>query len=117
MLEEVWDNLLPDYQLIEVLGEGSFGRVVRAKHRKSGKMVAIKYVADAFDNQYAARKILREVQILRKFSQMKNNVFTTKIYQIIVPGIQKNLLEVFRNKEKMDKRNKIDDDIAKTEEK
>lgn len=60
--------------------------MVKARHRTSNKEVAIKQIGDAFDHQYSARKVLREIQILRKLTFMKNNVFTTKLYDIITPG-------------------------------
>ena len=44
-------------------------------------------IGDAFDHQYGARKVLREVHILRALSQAKNNVFTTKLYEILTPGL------------------------------
>lgn len=59
---------------------------MKARHRTSNKEVAIKQIGDAFDHQYSARKVLREIQILRKLTFMKNNVFTTKLYDIMTPG-------------------------------
>lgn len=72
--------------MLEICGEGSFGRVVRARHRVTKKEMAIKQIGDAFDHQYSARKVLREIQILRKLTFMRNNVFTTKLFDIITPG-------------------------------
>jgi hypothetical protein len=39
---------------------------------------------------------LREITILKEFSKMENNVFTTKIYDIIVPA------EAYEDIEKFD---------------
>ena len=61
--------------------------MVRARHKSNGNEVAIKMIGDAFDHQYGARKVLREVHILRALSQAKNNVFTTKLYEILTPGL------------------------------
>ena len=33
-----------------------------------------------------ARKVLRELIILRKFSQIETNVFTSKVLQVILPS-------------------------------
>jgi serine/threonine protein kinase len=41
-LSNEWELLQQDFKLLEICGEGSFGRVVRAKHRVTKKEVAIK---------------------------------------------------------------------------
>ena len=42
-------------------------------------------VRDAFKDEYSARKILREIKILRKLSRIPNNLFTTKLIDVILP--------------------------------
>lgn len=61
----------------------------KAQHKTSGKIYAIKLIKDAFKSDYHARKTIREVSILRQLSAMKGNVFTTKLYDIIIPNIRK----------------------------
>jgi mitogen-activated protein kinase 1/3 len=48
--------------------------------------VAIKHIKKVFDNFYAFKKVLREIQIMKKLSQMKGNIFTTRLFEIIVPS-------------------------------
>lgn len=86
-ISHMWQQLPDDYIMEDLIGEGSFGQVIRAKHVKSSKKVAIKLVQNIYEDDYNARKILREVQILRNLSHMKNNVFSTKLYDVIVPGL------------------------------
>jgi serine/threonine protein kinase len=43
-LNSDWIRIRKSYKLIDVLGEGSYGKVVLGKHRKSGKKVAIKFI-------------------------------------------------------------------------
>lgn len=83
----VWAIIQKDYDLHETLGEGSFGEVLKATEKKSGKMFAIKLVRNTFNDQYSARKIVREVGILRKLTKMKGNLFTTKLYDVVIPKI------------------------------
>ena len=41
-LSDEWELLQKDFKLLEICGEGSFGRVVRARHRVTKKEMAIK---------------------------------------------------------------------------
>lgn len=89
-LDSVWKYVHGDYELLEKLGQGSYGLVLKAKHRDTGKVCAIKHIKNVFYNAYEAIKILREVHIMRKLSCMKTNIFTSKLIDVIVP---------FRNQE------------------
>ena len=71
--------------MIKVLGEGSNGKVVKAKCRLSGRHVAIKMVENIFCDTYAARCILREVQVMHQLSKMEENIFTVKLRDILLP--------------------------------
>ena len=82
---DTWNPVRSDYHLLEIIGEGSFGMVVRAKCRKTGEFVAIKLIEQAFENQYEARKLLREIKILRKFKEMASNIFVIKVKDVILP--------------------------------
>jgi serine/threonine protein kinase len=63
----VWSDPLikKKYKLIEGLGKGSFGVVMKAYERSTGKKVAIKLIKDIDINAYALRKLVREVDLLR----------------------------------------------------
>ena len=60
-----------DYKIKALIGSGSFGQVVKAKHIRTGKTVAIKLIENAFQSTYEGIKIIREVQIMRHLTQMK----------------------------------------------
>jgi serine/threonine-protein kinase len=50
-----------DYKVLYLVGKGSFGRVYRAVHRESGKVVALKVLRKAFcDNPAQANLFIRE---------------------------------------------------------
>lgn len=78
-LKTHWQDLKVDYKLVQILGKGSFGTVVKAIHRKSNKVVAIKHIDGLSTSSYSTRKVLREVKILRKLSEIDENVFTIKL--------------------------------------
>lgn len=83
----IWNEITEvyGYHIHKFLGKGSYGSVVKATSHSSKKACAIKLINDPFKNQYSARMVLREVQILRKLKTLKNNVFTTKIIDILLP--------------------------------
>lgn len=60
-LSEIWKHAHVDYEFMQLIGVGSYGEVVQAKHRKSGTIVAIKLIDNIFKNEYDSKKILREV--------------------------------------------------------
>ena len=47
-LPSVWMHTQKDYDLQKIIGSGSFGTVVKAVHRNSGKTYAIKHIASPF---------------------------------------------------------------------
>ena len=84
-LVPIWNNASKDYKLLEILGKGSFGIVVRARHRYTQQMVAIKLIDKISNTPYQMRQILREIFLLRKLTQIENNLFTVKLLDIILP--------------------------------
>ena len=100
-LPTVWMYVQKDFELKQIIGSGSFGTVVKATHRKSGSVYAIKHIAGAFADQYSTKTILREITILKQFSQMKNNLFTPKLFQIIVPGLNKENIRAYLQKKQL----------------
>lgn len=67
-LPKVWNQLKKDYKLKKKIGSGHFGQVVRAIHRITKRTVAIKFIDNIFNNDYDAKKTVREIQIMRKLS-------------------------------------------------
>ncbi|GBG25385.1 Mitogen-activated protein kinase 6 [Hondaea fermentalgiana] len=55
------------YELIKLIGHGAYGVVVSALDRTTGEKVAIKKVPRAFDDLIDAKRILREIKLLRHF--------------------------------------------------
>lgn len=79
-LSKVWDRCKSNYLLLKVLGTGTYGQVVKAKDKKTGEIVAIKLIRDVYGNEYETIKVLREMQILRKLSDLDPNCnFVTRL--------------------------------------
>jgi len=55
------------YALIRPIGHGAYGSVISAQDSVSGKKVAIKKIRRAFDDKVDAKRILREIKLMKKF--------------------------------------------------
>jgi len=73
-----------DYKLLHSLGEGAYGTVVAALHRPTGKQVAIKKVLP-FEHTLFCLRTLRELKLLRFFSETCQNENIVSILSIIKP--------------------------------
>ena len=59
---------------------------MRAKHRETGTNVAIKLLTKCFTNLHNSKKIVSEIQIMRKLTSVSRNCFTTRIFDVITPA-------------------------------
>jgi serine/threonine protein kinase len=84
-LPAVWQTISKDYEFLKIQGQGSFGQVVKATQKSKNKTVAIKYIADAFENIHSVKRVYREIAILRRLSSMEDNIFTVKLLDVIIP--------------------------------
>jgi len=73
-----------EYKLLEVLGEGAFGQVVRAKHRQFKQNVAIKFIETDFDDLISLRNIIREMSLLRQFTGFNDNIYVAQLIDVVV---------------------------------
>lgn len=56
------------YEYIKKIGHGAYGVVVAVKDRSSGQKVAIKKIPNAFEDLIDAKRIIREIRLLRFFN-------------------------------------------------
>lgn len=56
------------YELIKPIGHGAYGVVISALNTETGQKVAIKKITHAFYDLVDAKRILREIKLLRNFS-------------------------------------------------
>ena len=68
------NELAGRYEVLEYLGCGSYGHVHRAKEIVTGKICAIKKICKAYDNPTNAKRLLREIKILRMLDGHSNVV-------------------------------------------
>jgi serine/threonine protein kinase len=68
------------YQNLKNIGDGSYGIVASALDTLTNRMVAIKKVKNAFSDLVDAKRILRELKLLRHFNRHENII---SIYDIM----------------------------------
>ena len=83
-LSSDWKHIIQKYKPKDILGEGTFGKVILAKERTTKKLVAIKFIKSKLEDLISARNALREISILTQFSKMTDNIFTTKLLDIVI---------------------------------
>ena len=53
------------YENISVVGEGSYGIVMKCRHRETGQIVAIKKFIETEEDQNVRKMALREIRMLK----------------------------------------------------
>lgn len=76
---------MDNYETLTQIGEGTYGLVVKARHRQTGQLVAIKKFKESDEDEQVRKTALREIRILK---QLKHDNIVC-------------LLEVFRRKHKL----------------
>ncbi|XP_058806186.1 cyclin-dependent kinase-like 1 isoform X2 [Phymastichus coffea] len=54
------------YENIEVVGEGSYGIVMKCRHKETGQVVAIKKFLESVDNVHVRKLAFREIRMLKR---------------------------------------------------
>jgi|Transcript_63489 mitogen-activated protein kinase 1/3 len=70
------------YQLVKIIGTGSYGSVCQGKDTEAGNAIAVKRLKDMFSDLEDCRRLLREIAILDRLRH-RNIV---QIYNIVCPG-------------------------------
>lgn len=70
-----------EYECVKLLGQGSYGAVCSAIHKPSGKKVAIKKMDGVFEDEVDCKRILREINLLRKL----HHPYVVNILDVIEP--------------------------------
>ncbi|KAG5509530.1 hypothetical protein JKF63_06235 [Porcisia hertigi] len=59
---------MEDYQIIESIGEGSFGKVYKARIKGTGQIVAMKFIVKKGKNEKEIKNLRSEIEILTKLN-------------------------------------------------
>ena len=74
-------QIIEKYEVVKQIGVGSYGSVVKAKCKKTGKFVAIKQINHLFDDLIDGKRVLREIALLKRI----NHPYIVKLIEIIIP--------------------------------
>lgn len=92
-----------DFEELEIIGEGGFGKVYRVKHRLDGGIYAIKKIIINYGNP-TERKMLKEVSLLSKL----NHPNIVRYYQSWLEDVA-SLEELVEDMSFADEQDKIDE--------
>lgn len=67
-LDSKWKTVSEDYKILDVLGQGSGGLVVKAMHRQTKKLVAVKRIDFDIEKLNEIKYLLREITIMRQLT-------------------------------------------------
>lgn len=65
---------MENYEIVELVGEGSFGKVYRARRKQTGHVVAMKFILKKGKNEKDIRNLRQEIEILTKLNH--DNIIT-----------------------------------------
>ncbi|KAK4255028.1 hypothetical protein QN277_008085 [Acacia crassicarpa] len=80
------------------IGRGAYGIVCSLLNTETNEMVAVKKIADAFDNLMDAKRTLREIKLLRHLDH--ENVIALR--DVIPPPLRRDFTDVYMTMELMD---------------
>lgn len=69
------------YELLEIIGEGAYGIVIKAKSKETNEHVAIKKFKEKDDNEDVKRSIYRELKMLKALRGSENIVTLKEAYR------------------------------------
>ncbi|XP_055894495.1 cyclin-dependent kinase-like 5 isoform X2 [Biomphalaria glabrata] len=93
------DNVMNKYEVIDIVGEGAYGVVMKCRHKENGEMVAIKKFKDSEENEDVRRTTMRELKMLRALKQ-ENIVELREAFKrkgklyLVFEYVEKNMLEL-----------------------
>jgi len=91
-------DILKRYKIEAPIGQGGFGVVCRAYNIRTGEKIAIKKIINAFNNPIDAKRLIREIRIMKYFTH--ENIISLK--DILNPLPKKSFNDVYLVTELMD---------------
>ncbi|XP_050187100.1 mitogen-activated protein kinase 15 isoform X2 [Myiozetetes cayanensis] len=93
---EVEPLVCQKYEIKRRLGKGAYGIVWKAIDRRTGEIVAVKKIFDAFRNRTDAQRTFREIMFLQEFGEHPNII---KLLDVIQAENDKDIYLIFESME------------------
>ncbi|GJP76459.1 hypothetical protein CLOP_g6902 [Closterium sp. NIES-67] len=93
---------LEDYHVIELVGEGSFGKVYKGRRKFTGQMTAMKFILKHGKSERDIKNLRQEIEILRKLKheniiEMLDAFETPQEFCVVTEFAQGELFEILQN--------------------
>ncbi|CAH1772299.1 unnamed protein product [Owenia fusiformis] len=92
MSSDIEAHVTKKYEIKKRLGKGAYGIVWKALDKRTGEVVALKKIFDAFRNQTDAQRTFREIMFLQEFGDHNNIV---KLHNVMRAENDKDIYLVF----------------------
>lgn len=92
MSSDIEPHITKKYEIKKRLGKGAYGIVWKAIDKRTGEVVAVKKIFDAFRNQTDAQRTFREIMFLQEFGDHPNIV---KLHNVLKAENDKDIYLVF----------------------
>ncbi|KAL8572227.1 Mitogen-activated protein kinase 15 [Nucella lapillus] len=92
MTSEIEPHITKKYDIKKRLGKGAYGIVWKAIDRRTGEVVAVKKIFDAFRNKTDAQRTFREIMFLQEFGDHPNVI---KLLNVVKAENDKDIYLVF----------------------
>uniref|UniRef100_A0A7S1KQZ9 non-specific serine/threonine protein kinase n=1 Tax=Percolomonas cosmopolitus TaxID=63605 RepID=A0A7S1KQZ9_9EUKA len=97
---------MDNYQLIEQIGEGSFGRVYKGRRKYTGQIVAMKFIPKRGKNKREIRNLRQEITILKSLNHeniimMLDSFESDKEFCVVMEHAQGDLYEILESDGKL----------------
>jgi serine/threonine protein kinase len=63
--KNVWADVEKSYKILDLIGQGAYGTVKKAKNIVNGNLVAIKHITNFSHSKILTLKVLREILIMK----------------------------------------------------
>lgn len=68
------------YEQLSVVGEGSYGLVLKCRHRDTDQIVAVKKFLETEEDATVRRMALREIRMLKVVNWLKSKAVATNVF-------------------------------------